>query len=315
MDVLETALSRFRFSKLLYCAHCTNRAPWGVGIAAGHGLQIHAVRSGHAWIRVQGEQPVELETGDFVMVPHGTAHDVIDAPDTPATPVGEQIAAQRPTSPWLLGFGTSGGAVTEMVCAGFACAADCNDPLISFLPKVVHLRAAETASLEPILRLSERELRAGSPATEAVLLRLAEILVVEAVRSYVKTLGPGQCGWLGALHDPQISRVLLAIHEAPARRWTLAGLASLASMSRTSLATRFRALVGTSVHAYIARLRMLAAASLLEDPKRPKLARVAAEVGYGSEAAFSRAFLREMGYAPTKLRPRVSAKSASGRSA
>jgi AraC-like DNA-binding protein len=315
MDVLGTALSRFRFSKTLYCGYCTNRAPWGVSLAEARAVQIHAVRSGRAWIRVHGEQPVALEAGDFVMVPHGTAHDVADERDTPAVPVGELLAAQKPETPWVLGFGSGPGAVTEMICAGFACTADCNDPLLSFLPKVIHLRRAETASLEPILLLAEREMRAAGQATDAVLARLAEILVVEAVRSYVKTLEPGQAGWLGALHDPQISRVLLAIHEAPARRWTLAGLAALASMSRTSLATRFRALVGTSVHAYIARLRMLAAATLLEDPKRPKLARVAAEVGYGSEAAFSRAFLREMGYAPTKLRPRVTGKSATERSA
>jgi AraC-like DNA-binding protein len=74
-------------------------------------------------------------------------------------------------------------------------------------------------------------------------------------------------------------------------------------MSRTSLATRFRELLGTSVQAYIARVRMVTAAAMIEHPQRPKLARVAADVGYGSEAAFSRAFLREMGVAPTKLRP------------
>jgi len=215
----------------------------------------------------------------------------------------------------VLGFGGNGGAVAEMICAGFTCPADCNDPLLAFLPRVIHLRHADTASLEPILLLAEREMRAGRPALDAVLARLAEILVVEAVRTYVQTVEPGKAGWLGALHDPQISKVLLAIHEGPARRWTLAGLAALASMSRTSLATRFRSLVGTSVHSYIARLRMLTAASLLEDPKRPKLARVAAEVGYGSEAAFSRAFLREMGYAPTKLRPRANRKTATERSA
>ena len=122
-------------------------------------------------------------------------------------------------------------------------------------------------------------------------------------------------GTILTLHDPQIASVLHAIHAEPARRWTLAALASQASMSRTSLATRFRTLVGTSVHAYIARLRMITAASLLEDPKRPKLARVAAQVGYGSEAAFSRAFLREMGFAPTKLRPRVAINPAAERSA
>jgi len=260
---------------------------------------------------MHGEQSLALATGDFVLIPSGAAHEVTDERDTPATPVGELLASRQSASPWLMGFGKSGGAVTEMICAGFACAAQAVDPLLAFLPRVIHLRKCDTASLEPILVLAEREMRAGGAAADAVLARLAEIVVVEAVRAYVKTLAPGEAGWLGALHDPQISRVLLAIHQEPARRFTLAGLANLASMSRTSLATRFRALVGTSVHAYIARLRMITAAALLEDPTRPKLARVAAEVGYGSEAAFSRAFQREMGYAPTKLRPRLTTKAAS----
>ena len=309
MDVLETALSNFHFSKILYCAHCTNRAPWGVHIGESRSVQFHAVRSGRAWIRVRGEQPVALEAGDFVVLPHGDAHDVTDDPDTPAIPAHELIGASERTSPWVLGFGRNGGARSELICAGFVCAAESLDPLLSFLPRVIHLRGSETHSLEPILQLAEREMRAPGPAIEAVLARLAEILMVEAARGYVKTLAPGEGGWLGALYDPQIACVLRAIHSEPARRWTLASLAGLASMSRTSLATRFRALVGTSVHAYISRLRMITAASLLDDPKRPKLARVAAQVGYGSEAAFSRAFLREMGVSPTKLRRRTAAAS------
>ncbi|MFI5316466.1 MAG: AraC family transcriptional regulator [Myxococcota bacterium] len=314
MDVLGTALAKFHFSKTLYCAHCTNHAPWGVALAQSCSVQFHAVRSGRAWIRVRGEEPVALEAGDFVVLPHGDAHEVTDARDTPAAPVQELLAASQHTSPWILGFGKN-GARSELVCAGFACAAESADPLLSFLPRVIHLRAADTALLEPILALAESAMRSSGNATDGVLARLAEILMVESVRAYAKTLVPGEGGWLGALHDPQIANALRAIHEAPARRWTLAALASLASMSRTSLATRFRTLVGTSVHAYIARLRMITAAALLEDPKRPKLSRVAAEVGYGSEAAFSRAFLREMGVAPTKLRPHRGEKKQAERSA
>ncbi len=303
MDVLDTALSNFHFSKTLYCAHCTNGAPWGVKIERSRTVQFHAIRSGRAWIRVQGEKPVALAEGDFVVLPHGDAHEVTCERDTPATPAQQLIAGAERNNPWVLSFGGC-GEESVLICAGFACAGGAADPLLSFLPRVIHLRRADTKSLEPILVLAEREMCAAGDGTEAVLARLGEILMVEAVRMYVKTLAPGQGGWLGALHDPQIASVLRAIHSEPARRWTLAGLASHASMSRTSLATRFRSLLGTSVHAYISRLRMITAASMLEDPKRPKLARVAAQVGYGSEAAFSRAFLREMGVAPTKLRPR-----------
>jgi AraC-like DNA-binding protein len=314
MEVLATALRKFHFSKTVYCAHCTNRAPWGVAVGAGRSVHFHAVRAGHAWIRVAGEAPLRLDAGDFVVLPHGDAHEVCDERDTPAAPVARLLADADRSVPWTLGFGRD-GARSVLICAAFACPTGSNDPLLSFLPRLLHLRARETASLEPILALAEREMRTASPATDAVLARLAEILLVESVRSYLKTAKPGTGGWLGALHDPQLASVLQAIHAEPARRWTIASLASQASMSRTSLAMRFRALLGTSVHAYIARLRMRTAALLLEDPKRPKLARVAAEVGYGSEAAFSRAFLREMGVAPTKLRPRRAAKTPAERSA
>jgi AraC-like DNA-binding protein len=278
------------------------------------GVHFHAVREGRAWIRVRGESPIALEAGDFVVIPHGDAHEVTDDRDTPAVPVSELLAGVERKTPWLLGFG-KGGEPSVVVCAAFACAGESDDPILAFLPRMIHLRAAETTLLEPILVLAEREMQAAGQATDSVLARLAEILMVEAVRAYVKTVAPGECGWIHALHDPQISNVLRAIHAEPARRWTLATLARTASMSRTSLATRFRDLLGTSVHAYIARLRMITAATLLEDPMRPKLARVAAEVGYGSEAAFSRAFLREMGVTPTTLRPRREAKRPAERSA
>jgi AraC-like DNA-binding protein len=213
--------------------------------------------------------------------------------------VQAQSAAQR-VNPWIAEFGAR-GARTEMICAGFAFTAGLH-PLLSFLPPMIHLRAEQTASLEPILGIAERELRSSSPATGAVLARLAEILMIESVRAYIGTLRPDESKWLCALNDPQITAVLQAIHEKPAHAWTLAGLAAHGSMSRTSLATRFRELLGTSVQAYISRVRMLTAAAMIEHPQRPKLARVAAEVGYGSEAAFSRAFMREMGVSPTKLR-------------
>jgi len=315
MKILATALEKFRFSKTVYCALCTNRAPWGVALPASPSVHFHAVRAGEAWIRLGGEAPIRLDTGDFVVLPHGDAHEVCGDRDTPAAPVSQLLQEAERTSPWLLGFGRNGGARSLLICAGFACSAGAEEPLLSFLPRVLHLRASETASLEPILTLAERELRNSGPATDAVLARLGEILVVETVRTYLKTAPTSGAGWLGALHDPQIAAVLQAIHAEPARRWTIATLASQASMSRTSLATRFRALLGTSVHAYISRPRMRTAAALLEDPRRPKLARVAAEVGYGSEAAFSRAFLREMGVAPTKMRPRAPVKAAAERSA
>jgi AraC-like DNA-binding protein len=252
---------------------------------------------------VNGGKRIELAAGDFVVIPHGDAHEVADGPETRAISAQEQLADQR-TNPWIASLGAD-GAPTEMICAGFSFSAG-SHPLLSFLPPMIHLRGEDTASLEPILQLATREMSSAGPATSAVLGRLAEILMVESVRAYVRTLHPEQSSWLRALNDPQITAALRAIHENPARSWTIASLAARSSMSRTSLATRFRELLGTSVQVYIARLRMVTAAAMIEHPQRPKLARVAADVGYGSEAAFSRAFVREMGVSPNKLRaPRV----------
>ncbi len=307
MHALEGALERLHFSSTLYCAYCTNRSPWGIGLGASRAVQFHAVRSGRATIRVQGGKTVAIAAGDFVVLPHGDAHEVTDSRETRAVPAPELLRSLPQTNRWIVSLGKN-GELSRLICAGFACVAGSVNPLLSFLPRIIHLRAGETSSLEPILVLAEREMRSPGCATAAILARLAEILMVESVRTYVNTLRPGQGGLLGALHDPQIAAVLCAIHEQPARQWTLAGLAAAAAMSRTSLATRFHALVGTPVQAYIRRFRMIIAASLLEDPHRPKLAHVAEEVGYGSESAFSRAFLREMGAAPTKLHPRPGGK-------
>ena len=230
MEILETALEKFHVSSTLYCALCTNRAPWGVALPQMPSVQFHAVRSGRAWFGVNGGARIVLEAGDFVVVPHGDAHEVADGPDTPAIPVKEQPANER-CNPWIASFGVD-GAETEMICAGFAFSAG-SHPLLSFLPPMIHLRGEDTASLEPILKLAEREMRSSGPATSAVMGRLAEILMVEAVRAYVRTLQPEQSCWLRALNDPQITTALRAIHENPARSWTLASLAARASMSRT----------------------------------------------------------------------------------
>jgi AraC-like DNA-binding protein len=267
------------------------------------------VRSGKCWIRLDSGAAIELKTGDFVVLPHGDPHDVIDDPSTRAVNAAELLAGIPRTNRWIVELGGS-GLRSQMVCAGFACAPGTQLSLISFLPKLVHLRARATASLEPILMLAENEMRAPQPATDVMLARVAELLLVEAVRSYVRTLRPGEGGWLAALQDAKISAVLKLIHDDPTRGWTLQALSAEAAMSRSSLTTRFRDLVGEPIHAYIARLRMVAAATLLRNGGRPGLAAIADKVGYKSESAFIRAFTRTVGVTPTRFRSQLGKTSA-----
>jgi AraC-like DNA-binding protein len=301
MDALDCVLGNFHVMSMIYCADCTNRAPWGVKLnPSPQSVHFHAPRSGKCWIRVDNHV-VELQTGDFAVLPHGTKHDVIDDPGTPGIRAAILLERTPRTNPWVMQFGGT-GFQTRIICAGFICAKGAQFPLMAFLPNLIHLRADTTASLEPILALAENEMQTPQQATDVILARLAELLVVEAVRTYLKTLKPGEFGWLAALQDSKISRILALIHRDPAHPWTLHALSQEAAMSRSALTARFRDVAGLPIGAYIARLRMATAANLLQRPGRADLGSIADQVGYKSEAAFIRAFTRSMGTSPTRFR-------------
>jgi AraC-like DNA-binding protein len=139
-----------------------------------------------------------------------------------------------------------------------------------------------------------------------VRLRLSELIFVETIRRHLATMGARETGWLAGLRDETVGRALALLHEQPARTWTLPALAKEAGASRSALADRFTRLVGQPPMAYLTQWRMQLAARLLADGER-KVAAVASEVGYDSEAAFSRAFKRAAGRAPAAWRGRARA--------
>jgi AraC-like DNA-binding protein len=148
------------------------------------------------------------------------------------------------------------------------------------------------------LNTEARELRAGG---ETVITRLADILVIQAIRSWISTDPQAQTGWLGALRDKQIGRAIALIHRDPARDWTVASLASAVGMSRSAFAARFTELVGEPAMHYLSRWKMHAALTWLKESDAP-LSQLASKLGYESEAAFSRAFKRLMGVSPGAAR-------------
>jgi AraC-like DNA-binding protein len=306
MDALESALTTFHFQSLVYCSLSTNHAPWGVAIDPWPWpcFQFHAIRSGRCWIAIEDRMPVELDPGDFAMIPHGSRHKITHEPGAACISGAELVAASSRTNPWIIDIPGS-GRQSQLICAGFVCAPGTQAAVLRALPDFVHLRANETASLEPILALAQSELTAPQQATDVVLVRLAELLLVEAVRSYARTLRPSDGGWFAALQDERISIVLGLIHGDPAENWRLHALATKAGMSRSLLTARFRALVGLSVHGYITRLRMDSAAALLRQTGHVNLASIAHKVGYSSEPVFIRAFERTMGMTPTTFRSRI----------
>ena len=151
------------------------------------------------------------------------------------------------------------------------------------------------------LRLIAAEGRELRPGGEAVITRLSDILVIQAIRTWIAGHPDGQTGWLGALQDPRIGRAMSLVHQDPARSWSVASLARETAMSRLAFAARFTDLVGEPVMQYVTRWRMQVALHDLQHDA-VAVAELAARMGYESEAAFSRAFKRTVGISPGAAR-------------
>jgi AraC-like DNA-binding protein len=215
--------------------------------------------------------------------------------------------------PFTIAEGGGGPERLHLVCGFLGCDARPFNPLLATLPRLLHVRRASGGAGDPLGRLTEfavaesRERRAGS---ECIRLRLSELMFVEVVRRYLASLPAEQTGWLAGLRDPMIGRALTLLHERPAEAWTLEALARDVGLSRSALAGRFAHFVGHPPMHYLTRWRMQVAARLLADGVA-KVSAVAREVGYDSEAAFSRAFTKATGVPPATWRrryaPRLSA--------
>ncbi|MBI4922364.1 MAG: AraC family transcriptional regulator [Devosia nanyangense] len=258
-------------------------------------IVFHVVRQGRVWISAGGHH-LEFEAGDLAILPSSHRH-VMGSPEF-AEPV--QIKDLLPQSPWsdipILRHGGD-GELTEMVCGYFRCDELLFNSFLRSLPPVIKIRPVGTAAALLEAALS-RALEDGPGCGTAV--RLPELLLVEALRLY-SSEAPLATGWLAATNDPVVSRALKLMHDDPIRDWTVDELARRAATSRSVLGERFKALLDQSPMRYLAEWRMQLAANLLRTTGL-KLASVAERSGYGSEAAFSRAFHRHVGMSPAQWR-------------
>ncbi|WP_300017871.1 AraC family transcriptional regulator [Pseudonocardia sp.] len=302
-DPLAEALHHLRMSGVFYC-HSELTAPWGLTMPAMPGcLWFHAVTAGECLLEFDGTEPLVLRAGDVAVVPHGGGHRGLSEPgaitpnvlDLPHQFTGDRYAVLRHGS---------GGALTSMLCGAVQFDSPAARAVVAQLPPTLHLTASpRTEAMQATMGLIAAEARDLRPGGEAILTRLSDVLVVQAVRSWLETDPVARTGWLGALHDPQIGRAVAAVHRDPARAWTVAALAAEVPMSRSAFAARFTALVGEPALAYVTRWRMHLALDRLraDDP----LSEVAGRLGYRSEAAFSRAFKRVTGTSPGAARRTV----------
>lgn len=265
-------------------------------------LSFHIVARGTAFLEVDGQESQRLDAGMLALVPRGIGHRVATRPGArvlgradllPQTLLGDAFSVLRLGAP-------DEEAQLAMLCGVVAFDSPAVNDMLAVLPAVVQVDSARHPMMAALVPLLAGELRDPRPGGEAVATRLADVLVVETVRAWLADEPGAATGWLAALRDPLLGAPLAAVHSEPGRAWTLAELARRATMSRSAFAARFTAMVGMPPMAYVVAARMRAARAMLASGE--SVATVAAAHGYGSEAAFSRAFSRTTGETPGRVR-------------
>jgi AraC-like DNA-binding protein len=278
-------------------------------------VSYHIVTEGACWAALLGGAPVRLVAGDILVIPHGDAYSMSSAPGLRSeAPPEEVLAFFREMAagrlPAVVVEGGGGPERAKVICGFLGCDVRPFNPVLEALPRLIHLRRPDGAPardrLEHVVEFALTESRLRRAGGRCVLLRLSEVLFVEVVRRHLDALPTEGSGWLAGLRDPIVGRALALLHDRPVHAWTLDALARDVGASRSTLADRFTKLVGQPPMRYLTQWRMQLAARLLSDGGA-KVSAVALDVGYDSEAAFSRAFKKTVGMSPAawRLGPRT----------
>jgi AraC-like DNA-binding protein len=331
-DVLSGLLRRIRLrGALFFNVECVGawvtEAPMASLISdavmpmSEHMMEYHIVLGGTCWAGITGEPPILMNAGDVIMFPHGDPHVMSSVPGLRAEPDLEFIISNfkkrsglpfmvrqeddQQVKPALPVFKeTARTPVATLLCGFLGCDRGPFNPLLSSLPRVIHASASELSEdswAVQLARLAETESSASRPGGEAVLERMSEMMFVDLIRMHLSSMPENQTGWLSALRDRHVGKVLSLMHAKPSESWTLEKLSSQAGLSRSALQDRFVELVGQPPMQYLRCWRMQVASNLLVE-SNAKMITIAQEVGYESEEAFSRSFKRALGLPPAAWR-------------
>lgn len=267
---------------------------------AGPATFLH-LRTGELSVAQCNGPCVIMRPGDFVLLPHADGHIIRSEPDRNVqrrfeASVDFSSGADAQAFKWAADDGIAG----SFLAGSFYFDGAPLRALLTGLPGVIHLTCDKVSTppwLASISHFLEAESRSRGPGSSLMISRLIDLLVIRTLRMWVNQQGD-RAGWLSGLSDERIGRALSAMHSEPDRAWTVSALAEMAMMSRSMFSDRFTAVVGLSPLRYLTRWRLTIAADLLRGGTL-KVTEVAHGAGYGSEAAFSRAFKKEFGYPPS----------------
>ena len=266
-------------------------------------VPLHVLVEGTCWLKMEGHEDRVLVPGDVIGFPFGTLHQF-------GVGSGGRVLAPShdlPPKPWrqipVLRYGEESNGV-RLLCGYLQCDALGFRPLRSALPSLLHARTGDSddadwlrATIQQIVNEVDKPRTGGLSMLE----RLTEVLFIELLRHEMVSTPAGSIGWLAALADPSLGRCLALIHDDPRREWSVQELATTAGLSRSTLAERFEAMLGTSPVRYVRDWRLYLASVALRTTTKG-LAAIAYDAGYSTEAAFNRAFSRAHGVPPATWR-------------
>jgi AraC-like DNA-binding protein len=315
MDAFSEILSNVKLSGALFF-NAEFSAPWGftapasrtmteyVAPGAPHLVVYHLLIDGSALINMEDGQSLPLSPGDVVIFPHGDPHMMRSGPEAGPPFPNYGITSKVKSRDLARLQAGGGGAVSRFVCGYMTCDPHLSRPILNGLPPVfkVNVRVDSAGHwLETSILHLVDEAASGRVGSEAMLAKLSEALFVDTLRRYVDSLPEHQSGWLAGARDSIVGKSLALLHGRVAHPWTIAALAKEAGISRSGLVERFSRFLSEPPMAYLTRWRLQLAAEALQKTSRG-VADIATDVGYQSEAAFSRAFRREFGLPPGRYR-------------
>lgn len=289
-DALSAVLSQLQLTAEVYSEGDFCGA-WALDTSGSRRIPFHLIGKGEAWLHIEGQNPRPLSSGDLVLFPRDCQHVIANTSDVPPqTLINAELMSDS-------------GPTTNMVCGFFEFKNQAAWPLLNSLPAVIVMDLSDqsvSSTIRSLIDLMIAELARRDPGFYTVINHLAYLLFIQVLRQQIQ-LGKVDSGLLAALFDKKISSALSAIHNNPGYAWSLDSLAKEAAMGRSSFARHFNELAGLPPMQYLTAWRMQQAKKLLETTKYSILD-IAERCGYESEAAFRKAFKKNIGIPPGQVR-------------
>ncbi len=299
-DPLTEMLRGLRLDGVEY-GRCQPSAPWATAYPAQAEARFHFLAAGSAYLQAPDGEWTEMRPGDAVLLPRGDAHVIASEPGISPTPVGQ--LSRKSLCDGIVDLQCPCTDSNNLIFfAVMRFNVDKRHPLLNLMPDVMRTSdlAKSEPTIPPLLDAMMREVEMNRVGAGGILSRLADVLTATIIRTWVEHGCGDASGWLAAVRNPEVGRVLAAIHLDPAHAWSVNELARHMGASRSGFAQRFVSVVGETPARYVARMRMHQAHEWLREGQR--VATVAERLGYDSEASFSRAFKRVIGASPSHFR-------------